>query len=104
MLRIRSGQTVSIDTVSHQGIINGMDPVKFFSAGGIAPGEVLPDALEIYHKAEHPKTAGAHVLTGPIYVESAEPGDMLEGASSISIPRSLRRQYRAARGSGVPPD
>ena len=26
VLRIRSGQTVSIDTVSHQGIINNMDP------------------------------------------------------------------------------
>jgi acetamidase/formamidase len=78
VLRVRSGQTVSIDTVSHQGVINGMDPVKFFSAAGIAPGEVLPDAIEIYHKAEHPKDSGAHVLTGPVYVDGAEPGDMLE--------------------------
>ena len=78
VLRVRSGQTVSIDTVSHQGINNNMDPVKFFAAGGIAAHEVLPDALEIYHKADHPKDSGAHVLTGPVYVENAEPGDMLE--------------------------
>jgi acetamidase/formamidase len=78
VLRVRPGQTVSVDTVSHQGVNNGMDPVKFFAAGGIAANEVLPDALEIYHKADHPKDAGAHVLTGPIYVENAEPGDMLE--------------------------
>ena len=78
VLRIGSGQTVSIDTVSHQGINNNMDPVKFFAAGGVAAGEVLPDALEIYNKAEHPKNSGAHVLTGPIYVEGAEAGDMLE--------------------------
>jgi hypothetical protein len=35
--RVRQGETVSIDTVSHQGIINGMDPVKFFAAAGIPP-------------------------------------------------------------------
>jgi acetyl-CoA carboxylase biotin carboxylase subunit len=67
-----------MDTVSHQGVINGMDPVKFFGAGDIAPSEVLPDAIEIYHKAEHPKDSGAHVLTGPVYIDGAEPGDMLE--------------------------
>lgn len=78
VLRVRSGQTVSIDTVSHQGINNNMDPVSFFAAGGVAAHEILPDALEIYHKADHPKNAGAHVLTGPVYVENAEPGDMLE--------------------------
>lgn len=77
-LRVRSGQTVSIDTLSHQGVNNGMDPVKFFAAGGVRADEILPDALEIYHKADHPKDSGAHVLTGPIYVEDAQPGDMLE--------------------------
>ena len=47
VLTVRSGQTVRIDTVSHQGLINGTDPVKFFGAAGIAAGEVLPDAVEI---------------------------------------------------------
>lgn len=78
VLRVRSGQTVSIDTLSHQGVNNGMDPLKFFEAGGVKPDEVLPDALEIYHKADHPKNSGAHVLTGPVFVEEAQPGDMLE--------------------------
>ena len=36
-LTIKSGQTVKIDTVSHQGLINGMDPVQFFTAAGIQP-------------------------------------------------------------------
>ena len=76
ILTVRSGQTVRIDTVSHQGLINGTDPVKFFGAAGIAPAEVLPDAIEIYAKTPRPKDAGAHVLTGPIAVEGAEPGDM----------------------------
>jgi acetamidase/formamidase len=78
VLRVRSGQTVRIDTISHQGINNNMDPVKFFAAGGIAANDVLPDAIEVYNKVKKPADAGAHVLTGPIYVEDAEPGDMLE--------------------------
>src|SRR5437899_11997309 len=81
-----------------------MDPVKFFGAAGIAPNEVLPDASEIYAKAPRPKNAGAHVLTGPIFVEGAEPGDMLEV-------RMLDFQFRVPygvnnsnKGTGVLPD
>src|SRR4030095_3706146 len=44
-LTIRSGQTVRIDTVSHQGVINMTDPVTFFSRGGISPEAVLRDAV-----------------------------------------------------------
>ena len=44
VLTIRSGQTVKIDTISHQGLLSGTDPVKFFGAARIAASEVLPDA------------------------------------------------------------
>ena len=104
VLRVRSGQTVSIDTVSHQGINNNMDPVRFFAAGGVAAHEILPDALEIYHKADHPKNAGAHVLTGPVYVENAEPGDMLEVRVldlKFRVPYGVNNSNK---GSGVLPD
>src|SRR5258706_10366060 len=104
VLTVHPGQTVIIATVSHQGLINGMDPVQFFSAAGIPASEVLPDAIEIYSKAPGPKDAGAHVLTGPIFVEGAEPGDMLEV-------RMLDFQFRVPygvnnsnKGGGVLPD
>jgi acetamidase/formamidase len=77
-LRIKSGTTVRIDTMSHQGLLAKEDPATFFAAGGIRPDEVLQDAKDIYTKVPHPAGLGAHVLTGPIYVEGAEPGDMLE--------------------------
>ena len=32
VLTVRSGQVVRIDTISHQGLTSGMDPVKFFGA------------------------------------------------------------------------
>ena len=104
VLRVSSGQTVAMDTLSHQGVNNGMDPVKFFAAGGVAAGEVLPDALEIYNKAEHPKNSGAHVLTGPVYVENAEPGDMLEVRMrdfKFRVPYGVNN---SGKGTGVLPD
>jgi acetamidase/formamidase len=77
-LRIKSGTTVRVDTMSHQGLLTRDDPVTFFGAAGIRPDEVLQDAKDIYAKVPHPKGLGVHVLTGPIYVEGAAPGDMLE--------------------------
>src|SRR5262249_27724240 len=47
VLRIKSGATVRVDTMSHQGLLTKDDPVTFFSAAGIQPGEVLQDATDI---------------------------------------------------------
>ena len=74
-LRIKSGQTVRMDTVSHGGVNTGVDPVTFFGRHGVAANEVLKDAIDIYEKVNRPRGASAHILTGPIYVEEAEPGE-----------------------------
>lgn len=76
--RVKSGQIVRVDTVTHQGLNTGQDPVAFFGAAGIAPREVLADAVEIYRSVKRGEGAGPHLLTGPVYVEGARPGDMLE--------------------------
>jgi acetamidase/formamidase len=105
VLTVQSGQTVRIDTISHQGIINGPDPVKFFGAGGISANEVLKDAIDVYPMvAKRPKEAGAHVLTGPIYVEGAEPGDMLEVRVRDIAFRVPYGVNNSNKGSGVLPD
>lgn len=77
VLRIGSGQTVRIETVSQQPL-NHQDPASFFAAAGIAADQVLPEAIAIYREVKKTPPGGPHVLTGPIYVEGAEPGDMLE--------------------------
>jgi acetamidase/formamidase len=77
-LTIKSGQTVKIDTVSHQGLMTKDDPVTFFGAAGISPDQVLQDATDVHHMVSRVKGLSAHVLTGPLYVEEAAPGDMLE--------------------------
>jgi acetamidase/formamidase len=78
VLRVSSGQTVRIDTVSNQGMNAGRDPAPYLTAAGIPPEQVLQDQKDIFREVRHEQAAGSHVLTGPVYVEGAEPGDMLE--------------------------
>jgi len=75
-MRIKSGQTVQIETFSHHGFVE--DPVAFFNGHGIPADKVLPDLIAVTKKLPRPKDGGTHVLTGPVYVDGAEPGDMLE--------------------------
>jgi acetamidase/formamidase len=77
-LTIHSGQAVEIEALSHQGLTTAKDPEKFFAAYGIPNNEVLADAKTIFAEAVRPKGASVHILTGPIYVDGAEPGDTLE--------------------------
>ena len=104
VLRIKSGQTVKIDTVSHGGVNTGVDPVTFFGRAGIAPDQVLKDAVDIYQKVTRPKGASAHILTGPIYIEEAAPGDMLEIRILALEPRVPYGVNSSNRGTGVLPD
>ena len=77
-LTVKSGQTVEVEALSHQGLTTSKDPEKFFAAYGIPGNEVLADAKTVYSEVPRPKGASVHILTGPIYVEGAEPGDTLE--------------------------
>lgn len=80
VLEIAAGDTVTIDTVSHEGILEdqGKDPVAFFASHGIAREDVLDDAVEIAAVlSRDPVVDGPHVVTGPIHVSGARPGDLL---------------------------
>ena len=77
-LTIKSGQIVEVEALSHQGLTTNKDPEKFFAGYGIPGNEVLDDAKNIYAEVKRPKGAAVHILTGPIYVDGAEPGDTLE--------------------------
>lgn len=78
ILRINSGDTVVMETVSHEGILEDQgDPVAFFAKAGFSKEQILADVVAIYQKVQH-SGAGPHVVTGPIYINGAEPGDVLE--------------------------
>ena len=101
---VKSGQTVRIETLSHQPISAGADPIQFFAAAGIGPNRVLQQVLDVFKNVKRPKDAGAHVLTGPIYIEGAEPGDMLEvrvRRIDFRVPFGVNNSNK---GSGALPD
>ena len=104
VLRVAAGQTVRIDTVTHQGINTGDDPVTFFSRAGISSEKVLPDAIEIFERVRRGDGAGPHLLTGPVHVDGAQPGDMLEVRVldvEIRVPYGVNA---TGPGSGAVPD
>jgi acetamidase/formamidase len=104
VLTIKSGQIVRIDTISQAGLTTHDDPVTFFGHGGIAATDVLKDVIDIYREVRRPKGASAHILTGPIAIEGAEPGDMLEiriHALENRVPYGVNNSNR---GVGVLPD
>jgi acetamidase/formamidase len=84
VLRMRSGETLTVDAVSHEGILEDQsrDPVAFFGSHGVPREQVLDDAIAI--AADYSRTKrnfdvdGPHVVTGPVYVEGAQPGDVLK--------------------------
>lgn len=70
VLRVRSGDTVRMETVSTG------SPARI-EAAGVAPDQISPALRRIYQEVTD-KGPGGHILTGPVYVEGAEPGDVLE--------------------------
>ena len=81
MLAVAAGATVTFDTVSHEGILpdQGQDPRAFFTAHGVPESDVLVDAIEIAATVTRDAVAdGPHVITGPVFVEGAEVGDLLK--------------------------
>ena len=71
-LRVKSGDTV----VMHTLLTNSPAGLE---KNGVAPAAVEPALREVFaNVAAAAKGPGGHVLTGPIYVEGARPGDVLE--------------------------
>ncbi|WP_395246109.1 acetamidase/formamidase family protein [Agromyces sp. MMS24-K17] len=90
VLTISAGDVVTIDTVSHEGLLEdqGSDPLAFFGAHGVPADAVLADAVEIAATVSRdPAADGPHVVTGPIRVEGAEPGDLLAITVLETVPR-----------------
>jgi acetamidase/formamidase len=69
-LRIAAGDRVRVETMIARGVQRLKD-------AGVNDDEI-PASLKAVEAAIADKTAGPHPLTGPIFVEGAEPGDALE--------------------------
>ncbi|WP_147105139.1 acetamidase/formamidase family protein [Nesterenkonia populi] len=76
---LSSGRTITIDTLSHEGLLEdqGRNPEGYFRQFDVA--DVLQDAVDMAasDKTNSPED-GPHVVTGPIHVSGAKPGDVLK--------------------------
>jgi acetamidase/formamidase len=70
VLRIASGDSVRVETM----LAGGLERLKL--AG--VPDAEIPDSLKEVERSVTDRGPGVHPLTGPIYVQGAEPGDVLE--------------------------
>ncbi|GAA1659863.1 acetamidase [Mycolicibacterium murale] len=107
VMTMRSGETVTVDAVSHEGILEdqGRNPVEYFGAQGVAEGDVLQDAIDI--AADYARTPrnfdrdGPHVVTGPVFVEGAAPGDVLKIETLEAVPRVPYGVVSSRHGKGA---
>jgi len=79
VLSAKTGETVTIDTVSHEGILEdqGRDPRPYLEQFGVR--EVLQDVVDIAASdLAHADDDGPHIVTGPVRVAGARPGDVLK--------------------------
>lgn len=70
VMRIKSGDTVEVQTLITS------SPARLEGAG-LKPEDVEQPLRDIWKEVTN-KGPGGHILTGPIFVEGAEPGDVLE--------------------------
>ena len=80
VLTIASGATVRIDTLSHAGATQNDHPEVSLGEFGVEPDEILEDVVDFWTSRDGRPREGrsGHVITGPIAIEGAAPGDMLE--------------------------
>src|SRR5437016_13815781 len=86
VLRIKSGDTVEIQTL----ITNSP---KRLEEAGVPPDQVEHALRDITDQVKD-KGPGGHILTGPIYIEDAQPGDVLE-VKILAIRLAIPYAYNA---------
>jgi len=70
VLRVKSGDTVDIETLI-------TSSPKDLEGAGVPPAQVEQSLRAIEDEVKD-RGPGGHILTGPVYIEGAEPGDVLE--------------------------
>jgi acetamidase/formamidase len=77
VLRIKAGDTVALETMMH-------------SHNQVIPGTTIEQIKKL--RTDHPGR-GPHTVTGPIYVEGTEPGDVLKVSINKIVPRSYATNF-----------
>jgi acetamidase/formamidase len=70
VLRVASGDTIRVETM----IAGGLERLRL---AGLKE-EDIPESLKVIENTVKERGPGPHPMTGPIYIEGAQPGDTLE--------------------------
>jgi acetamidase/formamidase len=92
-LRIASGDIIDVDTLltnSPRGLARAGVPAEKIQASLVAVTEGIPPG-------DDRRGPGGHILTGPVFVDGAEPGDVLE-VRILSIDLPIDYGYNGCRG------
>jgi acetamidase/formamidase len=97
VLTIESGDIVTIETVP------AMDPAEI-DQSGVVPPSAVPEYTRAIYREVKDRGPGPHVLTGPIHVNGAQLGDVLE-VRILSIDLAVDYGYNRQRPySGALPE
>ncbi len=97
VLVIDSGDIVTIETAVQ------IDPAVV-DQSGVVPPSAVPDYTRAIYREVKDRGPGPHVLTGPIYVNGAQPGDVLE-ARILAIDLAVDYGFNVQRPyAGALPD
>jgi len=88
-LRVAPGDTIEVETL----ITSRPDRLE---AAGVPPGEVEQSLRDIVSQVTD-RGPGGHILTGPVYVEGADSGDVLE-VRILSIDLAIPYGYNGCSG------
>jgi acetamidase/formamidase len=77
VLRVKSGDTIALETMMH-------------SHNQVVPGATIEQIKKL--RTDFPGR-GPHTLTGPIYIEDAQPGDVLKVTLNKIVPRSYATNF-----------
>jgi acetamidase/formamidase len=77
VLKVDSGDTIMIETMMH-------------SHNQVVPGKTIEEIKKL--RTDHPGR-GPHTVTGPIYVNGAEPGDVLKVKINRIVPRAYATNF-----------
>src|SRR5882672_1638434 len=89
VLRIASGDIIDVDTLL-------TNTPRGLERAGVKPEDVQASLRKVVDTVTD-KGPGGHILTGPVYVEGAEPGDALE-VRIVSIDLSIPYGYNGCSG------
>lgn len=107
LLTVPSGATVVFDTLSHEGLLEdqGRDAERYFASQGVPRRMVLKDAIAITRSSLPHDFAkdGPHIVTGPVAVEGAQPGDVLKVEVLAVTPRVPYGVISNRHGKGALP-